>query len=320
MPTTRYYPKVTKASLYAFVSDLARFLVNDLGGYTGPGWTIVEAYSSTAGTKYRTPTVGDEGNMDNAAFAAGSDFGWQTGSVTATDWIVLESAAGVYGTTFQVLFRLTSTTNLNILMFPLANFSTGSGTTPPTYPSPSIGNGSANPVSFTGFSGSASYSIVADEAMCSILADNSTTPYWIYFGELDGAASAGTPADDRPFVIWKNSYNVYMAPGANFCRVSPVDDSTVLTSGYNCAFNGPAVIHNTGYDAALLGLYSVLPVAVYFDDTSHKHFAGFLRNIGEASAALATAGTLNSKEWMYRTSSATAVRLVTKWDTVTDYP
>ena len=316
MPTNRYYPNVTKTSVMAFLSDLVRFLVNDLAGYTGPGWTIVEGYDSSqsGGSKRQTPN--DSSDFDS--FPSG--FSWRTGSLNTSDWVVLESATGSYGTTLQVYFELDSSSRIKFRVIPLADFSTGGAeTSPPSFPATAFGAGSSE-VSMDLFSTSARYSVVADEAMFSILGDNGSDPKWIYVGELDGARSEGSPADDRPFVIYDYTDYVYQVTNAYWNRLSPLDDSTILTSGREAILYASEYPHNSGNDDNFLGQYSVWPLGLWFSDSGHKHFAGWLRNIGYTSVSAPSSGTLASKSWMVRGEYVGYSRLCWKWDGTTDYP
>jgi len=326
MPTGPYfYPKVNKATIGAFLADMARFLINDLGGYTGPGWTIVEAYdANSAGTKRRVPTGGDESNMDNAAFAAGADFGWQLDSLGDGDWIVLRSKAATTGTYFQLYLELDSVASARVYfkLIPYDNFATGGlDVSPPTLPANSVGSG-ASLVDFTLPAVVASnYSIVADESMVMFVVDQgSANVRGTYVGELDGARDNGTPADDRPFVLWTYpTYWMLYTGGAYWHRVSPADDATLLASGYFAVVYGGDVVHGAGNDGNYLSRWTVLPLGVYFSDAGNKHFAGWLRNMGSVSANAATSGTINSMTWMFLTANTGYGRLAVAWDGVTAY-
>jgi hypothetical protein len=206
----------------------------------------------------------------------------------------------------------------------LDDFATGGAdASPPTLPSTSVGAGSSL-VAFTGFAGTASYSIVADEAMVAILADDGSTPYWVYAGEVDAARTNGSPADDRPYVIYDTpgSVRLYMYD-ASWNRLSPADDATVLTTGYAASlYVSAGVVLTAGYDESLLGTWSIVPVPIYFHDTSHRHLAGWLRNVGMVSPSLGVSGTLAGKTWIYRNGAVASgyPGVATRWDGSTAYP
>lgn len=313
MPTTRFYPKVSKATGYAFVADLARFLINDLAGYTGTGWTIVNAWDASA-SSLQTP--GSPSDMDS--FGAG--FGWRDNSLANGDWITLRSAVGTYGTQFDLWIKVVSSTSVTFLLCPLANWA-GSASSTPTLPAINIGSAIGTAVSLTVYAGTANYSIIADESMMSILVDDASVPYWIYVGELDGASINGTTVDDRPFVIFDAPTVVGLYYGHNYWnRISPVDDA------YPCVTGSPARMYaQAGFVSdldigGLLGTWRVLPVGIYFNDTSHKHFAGWLRNVYEMTNAKGTVGTIGTLAYVYRYyNGGGGSNVVLKWDGVTAY-
>jgi len=258
-------------------------------------------------------------------------FGWRTNSLGSGDWIVLRSGEGASGTRFELYLEYESATVMHTCMMPLDDFATGgSDVSPPTgangFGSYAIGkgivSGDAQLIDFTGYSTSANYSVVADECMVALLADNGTTPYWIYAGELDAARDNGTPPDDRPFVIYDNCGYIRCCGGDCFWnRLSPVDDATGLTYGYCTELGSASVyIYRSGNEASLLGVWSVAPVGIYFNDASHRHLAGWLRNIGQISGDLGASGTLASKAWMYRGTTSGYAGVAFKWDGSTSYP
>lgn len=314
MPTTRYYPKVSNATSYAFLWDLVKFLINDpTATYTGPSWELVQCQDWSASIR-EAPTDAH----DVSTLSAGN--AWRAGGVAQYDWAVLRSATGVSGNKFQVYLGAASSTSISVILMPLDNFSLAGGVLwPPTYATPSVGSGSSV-VNLTTYSTAANYSVVCDEAMAAILCDDSTNPYWIYFGEVDSPRDNGTPADDRPFVIFDNPSYVDATKNSLWNRVSPVDDSTILTTGGWAKFSYVGGDVHSGGDASLLGVWTVLPVCVYFDDASHKHLAGVLRNIRSGSISLGASGTLDSMNWMYRKHTAATTAVCFKWDGSTAYP
>lgn len=196
---------------------------------------------------------------------------------------------------------------------------------PPAYDTPSVGAGSATPVSLTTVNGAFRMSAIADTAMLQLLSDNAGTRYWLYVGELNGAKSGGTPADDRPFVISDTPTNYRCGGSADFNRVSPVDDATVLTSGWIAAwFNstaGTSAIRESanGGDATLLAQDIMWPAGISFTDAGSTHGAGFLRQClcynRNAGSLVQTAAL----DWVGAASSATGGGIALRWDSATAY-
>lgn len=324
MPTTRYFASQSIASLATALPQMARFLINDHASITGPGWTIVEAQAG--GSRQIPSSVSD---MDS--FTA--IFGWRTGTLTAGDWIVLESANANNTNHFQLYMELESTTTLNFLMIPFENFATGAAAvSPPLFPTSSFGGASGTFVVVDGFSSLATYSIVADEGMAAFLNDNNTTSCdWIYVGELDSLMVSGSIGDMRCYTICAEPDLVGhndASTGADirWRRLSPIDHKTILSTGYSAlyfAFGANVRVHETtaGNDN-LLGVYSVLPAGVWFDDGGHEHFAGFLRNVYSADEGLpegsGTLGPGGSRAFLHRSNQAEP-QICFKWDGSTVY-
>lgn len=324
MATRRNLHAVQYASAAAALAAITRFLLNDLAGQSGPGWSIVEAYdASHATSKRRVPTGGAESNMDNAAFAAGGDFGWQQDLLAAGDWIVLESAH--VSNPFQLVFVLVDANTVSMMLLPLGGFATGGAdVTPPVYPTTAIGSAAATALNFDWYAGLGTYTVVADEEMVAILVDDSTTPRFAYVGQLDGARTWATPADDRCFVISKVTTCSASQFSAAFVRLSPQDDLTVLVSGFWACMGSyfsnyfGQIMYETNSDG-LGGAYAMLPAGVYFDDTSHKHFAGFLRYVGVAYKDLSI-GTLGADEIVVRNSGVGSTPAIALLGDGTAYP
>lgn len=332
MTTTRFYAAQKKTSFLSFCADFGRFLINDLASFTGPGWEIVEAYDNDCPTtKRRVPTGGDEKNMDNASFSAGSDFGWQQNSVGANDWIVLESVLGGGATEFQVFFKVTGTTTMTIQLMPKGDFVTGGGDTPsPTLPSTTV---PASAPTITGYTTSTRYSIVADEGMFAFLFDalSLTGCNWTYVGQVDGA-----PADDDyPYIIWDTPgqvvFNDLFTTTGNWHRLSPVNadldgGDSLLTLGLEAHYYQS--VTSFVHASTTLGVHALdqerpLPVGVFFPDAGHRHFAGWLRNVYSANRLMGATGTFGNKSYMFRNEDpdgSTGVSLCFAWDGSTAYP
>ncbi len=319
MPTTRFFPSQSFASLTLALPQMVRFLVNDHSSITGPGWTIVEAYD---GTTREVPS--DSSDMDS--FTGG--FGWRTDTLGADDWIVLESADANNTNHFQLYLELQSTTTINFMMIPFEDFATGgSAVSPPLFPTSSYGVSSGSFVVMAGFSTEATYSIVADEGMAAILNDNNTTSVdYMYVGELDTLMVSGTQGDLRSYVIRDDVSSVGHTNSAvsRWTRLSPLDNKTVIEDGWAAsrhALGANTRVHEAGAARDnLLGLDSILPVSVWFNDTGHRHFAGYMRNVFGVYASLPEqSGTMSGSNFMHRANQAAEGQICMRWDGSTAY-
>ena len=320
MATPRFYAAQTKATLLAFASDFARFLVNDLPTFTGPGWTIIEAYDD-ATTDRQVPATATD--MDSFV----GTFSWKDNTVGVNDWIVLESNLGGGVNECHAFFRMASSTTMEVQLVPLGNWTTGgAATTSPTKP------GTVQPstvVTMTGFPRRAVYSIVADEGMFAFLFDEatsrSTDAAWIYVGELEGHR----PSDAYPYVIWSSpadvAYKTVFASTGNWRRLSPLDadvandTGTNLVNGqdahfYSLVLTSGQYIDRTFPGVMTLGETRPYPVGIYFADLGNRHFAGFLRNVYSAHQYLGSVGTFGGQKYLYRNDDTSAAAICFLWD------
>ena len=339
--TKRTYAKVTQtnpgaSTLQMSTVELLRFLVEGTtvggGAATGPGWTLVEAYSD--GVRCMPSDASDVDSLETesagpvpsgtpgCAGMRGDGSGLSTG-----DWWVVESAdSDTDGLTnhFQMMVEYDTTAVWKFWLLPLEDWQVGTATPAAAGTSTPIGAGTAL-VSFSSFSTAGTMSIVADESVLHVWRDDGAGNVdWMPLGALDGARVAGTPADDRPYIIADKPDVVGFSTASYRNRLSPVDDATVLTSGY------PAVIgqisddatHATGDDTHLLGVWTVLPAGVYFSDAAHQHFAGFLRYVYTCSKALGSSasGTLDSANFLWMSYGITTTAVCVDWDGITAYP
>lgn len=311
MPTTRYYPRVSHTNLGDALPEIVRFLIDDHATHTGPGWTIVEARSNSS--REVPSTASDLDSLSSAT-------DWKNGSISTGDWIVLESADANNSNHFQVFLKYNSATQLQIQLIPLEDFTTGGGdTASPTLPATAVGaGGSAVTMSFD--TGAYFWHIVADEGMCYILADNGDPldARHIYFGEVDGANTGGSPTDDRAYVILDETTAVQV-DDANITpwnRLSPVDDSTILDEGsWTWVGRTFSSIPQLASSLNALGNNYILPIYMVFLDSGHSHIAGILRNVYSGHKGLGTIGTLDSLNYgFYNDITGTDITIVFKWD------
>jgi len=326
MATPRFYAAQMKDSLLDFASDFARFLVNDLPTFTGPGWTIIEAYDNATVSRQVPSSATD---MDSFT----GTFSWKDNTVGVNDWIVLQSNIGGGVNECQAFFRMASSTTMQVQLVPLGNWTTGgAAVTTPTKPAtiqPSA------VVTMTGFTIRSIYSIVADEGMFAFLFDqgNTTTnAAWIYVGELEGHR----PSDAYPYVIWNLptsvSYDTTFAATGNWRRLSaldvdaPNDTGTDLVNGqdahyYSLVFSFGQYVDRTFEGVLTLGETRPHPVGIFFSDTGNRHFAGFLRNVYSAHNKLGSVGTFGGEKYMYRNDRTDDYAgICFLWDQATLYP
>lgn len=300
-----YTPQVHANGGLALV-DLVKWLIGDHDTLVGPGWTIVEAYD---GTLRETPSGA---GISLAELGAGNN--WRVGVIPLNSWIVLESGVSlVSGNSFQIYIEYDTTTNADIYLLPLADFATGGGAqSPPTLPT-KIGTSDTTPHSFGFQASGATYLGIADETMLSFVYDNTTVLEWLYVGEVDGARAA----DVRPFVINSDGAAVFLdLNGANFRRISPVDDTTDL-SGVPEGFGLTRC--DTG-DDSFLNAYGAYPVGVNFTTAGHTHNVGWLRHLRCVDRNVGSRGTLGNLAWAHFNNSVSGAGFAMAWDGATAYP
>jgi hypothetical protein len=324
MATQRYYSKILSAIGGDFLPQLARFLVNDHATETGPtsNWTVIDTYSSAAGTPHQIPGVANDLDSLNA------DNGWRTNTIAVSDYIILQS--GNAGNKMQLGIEYQSTTLINFIVAPLGGFVTGFDNADMT-----VAGNWANPkcttFPFTFFNAPGDYSIVAADAggNFKLLADNGTTRTWTYIGNLVENVSSG---DANPFVSFTSETNVFMGNGtgiaaAGWSRISAVDDTTELTNlaGTCLAYTTPTWSFITGNilkDSDGGAGYFIAPVGIISPTTGgHLGFQGMLDGVWvlDQSATGLGAHTLASKAYLAVKSSATMGAIVIQWDGITAY-
>jgi hypothetical protein len=329
MATPRFYAAQVKNNALEFFSDFARFLVNDLVSFTGPGWKIIEAYDDAAASRQVPSTDTD---MDSFT----GTFSWKDNTVAANDWIVLESVIGGGANEFQVFFRVSTSTAIQVQLVPLGNWTTDVGT-PTTSPTKPATVQPASVVTVTGSTLRGAYSIVSDEGMFAFLFDlaqrqiTSNPANWIYVGELDGHR----PADPHPYVIWDTPAEVrwidFFVAAGNWNRLSPLDGDVASDSGTSLTAGVESYMWVNAIGQALhrdfpaikpLGEERPLPIGVFFPDAGHRHFAGFLRNVYSAHPHLGAMGTMGGKKYLWRNDAtvANSAGICFLWDQATAYP
>jgi len=331
------FPKVQLNGVGAVAARLIRFLIgNDaLGGGT---WSLL--YACDAGTRTDAPSDPHDVSTLNPANA------WcdADGSSLATgDWFVVRSGLSATGHYFELfvqvgVFSGSVTDALYFKMITLAdNGGTGawsytgtSGTLGTIFATPPAGCVPINAGYKKWKIGNTlnSFSFWVDDATFIGLSDvggPGATATLMYVGELTNTRSA----DTRPFVLYAygdsldGTYCDASSGSIMYNRLSPVDNVTVLESGYYTALYNTTggYMHASTQDKVFLGESSILPIGVEFTTPGHLHFAGFFKHMwGVNQAALGPAATLANRAYLCRGTSTTMPGLAFPWDSTTEYP
>lgn len=207
----------TNVALY--LPDLARFLIDDLDGEIGPGYTVIDTYCAAAASPHEVPS--DPTDMDSLA----ADNGWRTGNIAINDYIILEDSTG----THQVGIELHTATQVRIIGAPIGGFVVGNDDPDMT----AAGNWGSVIIPVFLWYGSSNqnnrYTCVAYEDAFSLVRDpmtNNTNIYWTYVGELQDKHST----DGYGMVCWVDVTDVFAYSGhINGRKVSDVDGTTIVS-------------------------------------------------------------------------------------------
>ena len=324
MSTPRYYPKTRHQTVGDFVQNYVAWLVNDHPTKTGPGWEIVEAYgqNGAGGDVVEAVASGtrafNQGCLSNFTNIVSWDVG---GTMVVGNWIVLRSRTYKGSDSFgrielEVYIEYQSATEMQIRVMPLNDFATGGGVvTPPTFPATVFGSGTgAVALVKTGVFDAYGN---ADEGMFSMVLNDGIDPRWTYIGEVDGQ----NPNDLRPYVAWDVTNEVLFAYFNNdrWTRLSPVDNSTVLTSsdtvmwGYTSTTTGSMCNGGFGNRPDT----QPHPVGIFFDGTD-THFMGLCRNVYLGNQNMPWIGAFKNNEFICFNESSSSQNnycgIVLRWD------
>lgn len=204
--------------------ELAQWLIDDLAGETGPGWTIVDTYSSGAATQHETPS-GD----GSAVSQLSADNAWRAGGLALGDYIVLESNST--SGEFQLLIEYQANDELHFILSFDATWQTGANNSNPTAGANWSGTVS-NLVDLdtNNGGGSGNFTFKADDDYLYVLYEdgNATRMNMLFVGK-----PLGTLANDEtsaiiyttPETVAINSTSG-LASASAFEKLSNVDDST----------------------------------------------------------------------------------------------
>jgi hypothetical protein len=216
-----FYPKQSNATLALFLPQMAQFMNNNLGGFTGPGWLVVEAYSQNAAAPHAVPAAGLITNL-------AGDNSWIAGSaMTINDYIIFESTSGAFK--FQVGFKYQGATTIRQIVAPLEGWNVGFGTNTMedagnwlNIKYPNVDCVVTNPTV---------YSIIADADHMNYFGDDGATRFVQMIGKISGGYSADNGSD---VVISTQSSYVYcglFATGAaarQWYKLNNVNQASVL--------------------------------------------------------------------------------------------
>lgn len=310
MPNT-FYPSVGKASTKAFMVDFIRFLMNDLAGYTGPGWSLIDTYSNGSATMHAVPT--DPHDMDTLP----ADNGWRINDIRVGDYVVLESL-GVTG--FQVGIEYQATNAIRFILAPTGGFDIGKDAADMT-----DALNWTNPirpyVDVSVTDTSSSWSVVANASRFYLIYDLFPTLAFLYCGEVLDPHTG----DNMYSVITTTPANVFIRATAasdtlshQMSRVSKVDGSTVvnLYPADLIARNLSGGINNLYIDSAS-GEVRVFPVYLLSTTAGNYGCVGKLDGVYISQSSFSGKGTINNKSHGFVSNNSLYAPIFFDWDGVT---
>lgn len=316
MPTNRFYPSQLNANLATFIPKLARFLINDLALFTGPAWTIIDTYSSAAGTPHEVPAMATD--MDSLA----ADNGWRTGTIVAGDYIVLESASAA--NKFQVGIEYQAGTTLRVICAPYGGFDTladeNDMTTAASWTNPYL-----TAVDYTSPAGLSNYSIVADEDRVILAVEDAVTYMWTYFGKMDNVSST----DTKPVVMYTQGAQVYAANNSGILastwkRIDAIADTSSITlagaaANYNGAFGDMCTSATNYLKDNDSNEYRCLPVYLISGTAGAIAGMGRLRGVYVNNQGLSGVGkgTINAEAYAFLLNAGGQSPIIFDWDGAT---
>lgn len=317
-----FYAKQSKTCA-VFAVELARFLMDDLAGFTGPatGWTVIEAYSSAAVDTHEIPA--DATDMDSLA----ADNGWRTGTLVINDYIVLESAS--VANKFRVGIEYQANDTIRFILDFKAGFATGQENADMTTAGNWVTTKSGTIDFDTNNAGAAgNWSIVADEDLFQVFYEDGTIAHmnYIYCGKYDDAL----PEDQYNTVIYTQCATPAMVSGAGmgaataFDKLSIADDSTKVSAISFMHVNTLGSLESE--DNNLLkdpttSKQRFLDIVIGTTTGAHQGVWGKLRSCWYTNKNVVATGqaTLGTLAYLAFGDTATYGKLVIPWDTQTAY-
>jgi len=318
MPTPRYYRYTYTSAQFGLV-NLVRFLINDSPNpaATGPGWTIVEAYSNSTREIPSNPS-----NLDSLASA----INWPAEEIAVGDWIVLQASG------FQVYFEwdvdASGDQNIGIVMFPKSDFATGgANASPPTFPASVLPSTTLLDfrTRFNSTNTSSDLLITADEETLIMFDDafrytaSTSNNSFIYIGAVTGSYSGYL----YPTAISNIQANATLDDVNNFHKLDPISGSTVLTNidpGLLSEF-GQTTDWYDQFDDQRMGRVSLVPIPLSCDTSGFEHWIGYLKYCyfgpQNMSGSTLLSGSVNNRSYWFRNPSSTTpagATTIVQWD------
>ena len=294
-----------------FLPEMARFLVNDLATFTGPAWTIIDTYSSGAGTPHEIP--GTATDMDSLA----ADNGWRTGTLVVGDYIILQSASA--SNKFQVGIEYHATNPMRFITAPTGGFVTGNDDNDMTAAG-NWGNPKLTTFDFTTPNNLiASWSVIADADHFKLICENHPTYYFTYIGKLDEVHTG----DNNPVVQWFQEASAYHYLTGAYLQCLQRSDGTTTQSLYPCditgAGNNDFALENLMYNPAN-NTFPIFPIYLHSGVATDKGVRGKLKGTYFTCNSLAGKGkgTFGNKDYAYINAADTTPALIFDWDGETD--
>lgn len=289
-----FYAVQTHANIGDFIPYLARFLINDLAGFTGPGWTVIDTYSSGATTQHEVPS--DSADMDSLA----ADNGWRTGTLAESDYIILQNNNPDYP--FQLGIEYQDQWSIRFILAPLSGFNTSADEADMTSAN-NWNNPTCSYLDFFGADISAEYNIIADGNRF-ILYSPYQSGGWTYIGIPEPTSlQAG---DNYPAMQYTVTWDIYCTSaslqglcGSNWARISMFDNTTEVycyaMSPGTVDFDCSEILYNS-----TSGLYRFLPLFIGCLTENHEGCFGQLKGVFIGSSALwGSRGTFANNKYAY---------------------
>jgi len=318
---TKFYPNTNHATLEAALLAIGEWFC---GGVTGPGWTLIGAYSSN-NAAFETPVAGNS----LSALPAGN--GWKEGVLVVGDYVLLETTNATSGV-FQVGFEYQGATTWRIILAPSGGFNVGGAVADMT----DAGNWT-NPklttldLDITGTVALGRYTVKADDDHCWIKyydtvtystmrttyignpEDHDTTdthPALLYYGITENAGANNSGYADYDSSYWR--------------KISPSDGTTEISLGCTNFPSSYWVDFATGSPNyaknVVSGKWDLFPIYLYCLSAAYMHRAGKLRGVyfTNKSIGFQGHGVLANKDYAWHKNySESWAPIITEWDGTT---
>lgn len=255
-------------------------------------WPCLECYD---GTTRVAPSGGSMANLPVGNLWRPVDP--EPATPPQNSWAVFESLGGVVANKFNLFVKCQLFGEFSFALAPLGDWTVGGGTpTSPTLPATILGEPPNTPGSIDiAWANTVDrfFSVLLDEGMILLRAARASTHTdlkWAYIGEIN--PHNGVAQDPRPFVVPINMNTPSLQAGAHWRRISPIDDSTLVTCNHEVRFDA-ALDSATEYND--LGREYISSVDLFANTAGHRFHIGSLRNVAAGPSTIpanrATVGT-----------------------------